>query len=89
MKFLYSIQNTEKIETLVFEAFDVNNDGYIDFKEFMIVFYLLNNGTPEEKTRQAFKLCDIDKDGTVSYAEMCYLFSFLKPELPGKMMQVR
>ena len=39
-----SIQNAEKLETLVFEAFDANNDGYIDFKELMVVFYLLNNG---------------------------------------------
>ena len=44
LKSWYSIQNAEKLETLVFEAFDANNDGYIDFKELMVVFYLLNNG---------------------------------------------
>ena len=84
-----SIQNAEKLETLVFEAFDANNDGYIDFKELMVIFYLLNNGKPEEKTKHVFQLCDIDKDGTVSYAEICYLFSFIQPEIPGKIMEAR
>ena len=73
----------------MFEAFDANNDGYIDFKELMVIFYLLNNGRPEEKTKHVFQLCDIDKDGTVSYAEICYLFSFIQPEIPGKIMEAR
>ena len=52
------IQNAEKLETVVFEAFDSNNDGYINFKEFMVVFYLLTDGTSEEKTKKVFRLCD-------------------------------
>ena len=52
------IQNAEKLETVVFEAFDTNNDGYINFKEFMVVFYLLTDGTSEEKTKKVFRLCD-------------------------------
>ena len=84
----YPIQNAEKLETIVFEAFDVNNDGYIDFNEFMVVFYIMTNGTPEEKTRQVFRLCDRDKNGTVSHREIRYLLSF-KPELADKLMTVK
>ena len=47
------------------------------------------NWRPEEKTKHVFQLCDRDKDGTVSYAEICYLFSFIQPEIPGKIMEAR
>ena len=89
LRSMYSPQNLEKLENLVFSTFDTNNDGCIDYKEFMVIFHLLRDGSPEEKSLRIFQLCDIFKDGTVSYAELCYLFSFIKPDLPNKIMEER
>ena len=45
-------------------------DGLIDFKEFMIVLYIMSNGTPEENLRQIFRVFDINNDGKISVAEL-------------------
>merc|ERR1719320_496564 len=46
-----------------------NLDGVIDFREFMLVVYIMSRGTPEENLKQIFKLLDINSDGTVSIGE--------------------
>ena len=50
--------------------YDTNNDGYIDFKEFMIVLYTLSKGTPEQNLEQIFRVFDIDNDQKISKDEM-------------------
>ena len=35
--------------------YDTNGDGHIDFREFMIVLYIMSNGTPEENLKQVTK----------------------------------
>ena len=37
-----------KMEKHVFRIYDSNNDGYIDFVEFMVIFYIMADGTAEE-----------------------------------------
>ena len=44
-------------------------DGFIDFREFMFVVYVMSSGSPEENLKQIFKLLDINNDGTVSVTE--------------------
>ena len=41
-------------------------DGHIDFREFMIVLYIMSNGSPEENLKQIFRVFDINNDGTIS-----------------------
>ena len=41
-------------------------DGHIDFREFMIVLYIMSNGTPEENLKQIFRVFDINNDGTIT-----------------------
>ena len=41
-----------KMEKHVFRIYDANNDGYIDFTEFMLVYPIMNDGTPEEVTAE-------------------------------------
>ena len=36
--------------------YDSNGDGHIDFREFMIVLYIMSNGTPEENLKQVIIL---------------------------------
>ena len=57
-------------------------DGHIDFREFMIVLYIMSNGSPgndkdaslmilmktspEENLKQIFRVFDINNDGTIT-----------------------
>merc|ERR1712073_108186 len=70
MKECYPGADTEKLERHIFRMYDTNKDGHIDFREFMIVLYIMSNGTPEENLKQIFRVFDINNDGTVSQKEL-------------------
>ena len=59
-----------RLEKHIFRLFDRDGNGTIDFKEFMVVLYIMSNGTPEENLRQIFKIFDLDGDGSISREEM-------------------
>ena len=50
--------------------YDTNMDGYIDFKELMVLLYIMSAGTPEQNLEQIFRIFDINGDGTISWKEM-------------------
>ena len=50
--------------------YDSNDDGYIDFREFMIVLYICSKGTPEQNLEQIFRIFDINNDQEISRSEM-------------------
>merc|ERR1712106_885065 len=77
MKECYPGADTERLERHIFRMYDSNQDGYIDFREFMVVLYIMSNGTPEENLRQIFRVFDINNDGKISVPEMRKIVSDL------------
>ena len=49
--------------------YDTNGDGHIDFREFMIVLYIMSNGTPEENLKQVTKKKNLFKKGRLLKAK--------------------
>ena len=62
--------NAEKYCNLVFQIFDVDQNGYIDFKEFLLATYKQETGNNEVKLKLAFEMYDVDKNGVVDLEEM-------------------
>ena len=53
----------------VFKAYDRDDDGTVDFKEFLTTLSVAARGDIDEKLRWVFEMYDINKDGRVSRDE--------------------
>ena len=62
--------NTYGLEKYIFETYDRNGDGFVDFSEFLKVIYILSNDSPKEKLQLIFRVFDADKNGTISLSEL-------------------
>merc|ERR1712189_159466 len=75
------------MEKHVFRIYDSNNDGYVDFFEFMVVYFILSDGSPEEVLTKIFRLFDVNSDGTITKKELTRLvkdmYGLLKTEDPN------
>jgi Ca2+-binding EF-hand superfamily protein len=54
----------------VFNAFDINKDGQIQFAEFLRCLSVTTRGGLEERLLWAFTLYDINNDGFITFEEM-------------------
>ena len=66
-------------------VYDENNDGVVDFTEFMVMYYIMADGSPEEVLIKIFRIFDVNSDGVISTHEMRKLitdmYGMLKKEV--------
>lgn len=71
----------------VFNVFDEDKNGTIDFKEFICALSVTSRGRLDEKLRWAFQLYDINGDGTITYNEMLTIVRAIY-KMTGEMVQL-
>eukprot|EP01136_Pigoraptor_vietnamica_P035783 Opistho-1_new@101485 len=59
----------------LFDAFDVNHDHSIDFREFIHGLNIFLKGTPQEKLELSFRMYDIDRNGYIDREELFEIMS--------------
>ena len=58
------------LSTYLFNAFDQNHNGQIDFREFITALSVTSRGDIHAKLEWAFEMIDINGDGEISKPEM-------------------
>jgi len=54
-------EDAKKMEKHMFRIYDTNDDGTIDFIEFMTVYHIMTGGTPEEVLTRIFRVFDVNR----------------------------
>ena len=62
--------NAEMYCEHVFRTFDTDQNGCIDFEEFLLAMYVTSAGSAEEKLTWAFRMYDVDGNGFIDPDEM-------------------
>jgi len=63
-------EQIEKLAADIHKAFDANNDGIVDQREFLIGFALTSTGSAREKLKYVFRTYDHDQDGFINKKEI-------------------
>jgi len=67
------------LQDLIFNVFDDNRDGTINFQEFVCALSVMTRGSPDEKLEFAFGMYDLDGNGVITRQEMTKIMqSFYK-----------
>jgi Ca2+-binding EF-hand superfamily protein len=67
------------LQDLIFNVFDTNKDGTINFQEFVAALSVMTRGTPDEKLEFAFHMFDVHGAGVITKEDVTkVLDSFYK-----------
>ncbi|XP_016068196.1 PREDICTED: guanylyl cyclase-activating protein 1 [Miniopterus natalensis] len=75
--------STSQYVERMFETFDFNKDGYIDFMEYVAALSLVLKGKVEQKLRWYFKLYDVDGNGCIDRDELLTIIRAIRAINPG------
>ncbi|CAF3009958.1 unnamed protein product [Rotaria sp. Silwood2] len=66
----YPEGKADKYCNFVFKAFDIDNNNWIDFTEFLLAVDVSQHGNLEDKLKLAFGIYDQNKDGQINRKDM-------------------
>lgn len=66
----YPFGDPEEFATYAFKATDLKDQGYVDFKDFIISLSIASRGKMSDKLKWAFRIYDQDRDGYVGYDDI-------------------
>lgn len=81
--FLPDQQRTPEFIERLFNAFDTDRSGHVDFKEFMLAMTLCSSDNPEDKLRFCFRSLDTDNNGWLDRDEIRYAVELIFKHNPG------
>ena len=75
-------KNNPALKT-IFQVFDTNKDGTIDFQELMIGLSILTRGSTTERIELCFSAFDLDKSGDISKQELLFMIQTIYSTVYG------
>merc|ERR1712062_777893 len=60
----------KKLRSHLWRIYDLNMDGVVDFKEFMVVLKVMSEGSADENLRQIFRFFDVNLNGYIDKLEL-------------------
>jgi len=63
-------QGAEEFGLHIFRSFDIDHNGFVDFREYMLALHVICDGSNHEKLSWAFRLYDIDSNGVIDRNEV-------------------
>lgn len=67
---MYPHNNSAKFSSRIFDIYDKNKDGYLDFEEFLIANKITTGNDINDKLKMAFEIYDLKNDGLLDKKEM-------------------
>eukprot|EP00092_Neocalanus_flemingeri_P100774 GFUD01128752.1.p1 GENE.GFUD01128752.1~~GFUD01128752.1.p1 ORF type:complete len:192 (-),score=64.22 GFUD01128752.1:149-682(-) len=77
MNLILPDENGGIVADLIFSSFDKDNNGSLDFCEFIIATHCTANSSPEDKLHWVFQMYDKDCSGSITIGEMIQVFATL------------
>merc|ERR1711879_146571 len=66
----FTKSSRKKLRGHLWRIYDLNMDGVVDFKEFMLVLQVMSDGSAEENLKQIFRFFDINLNGYIDRLEL-------------------
>lgn len=73
-KKIYPNSKSNKFSSRIFDVYDRNKDGFLDFEEFLIANKITSGNNLNEKLKMAFEIYDLKNDGVLDKKEMLDTF---------------